>query len=52
MVGAIRGSRSTDTRGNLAPPNNREFLRISVIERSLHYATFAICDVPFCKEFW
>ena len=31
--------------GELGLPNNRMFLRILVIERSLHFASLAICDV-------
>jgi hypothetical protein len=45
MLGAILGCRPTETGGDLALPNNRKFLRMLVIERSLHCATFAICDV-------
>lgn len=45
MKGAILGSRLTETRGYLALPNNRKFLRILVMERSLQCAYFTICDV-------
>ena len=38
MTGAIVGCRPTETGGDLTLPNNRRFLRIFVIERSLHYA--------------
>lgn len=31
--------------GDLTLPNSRMFLWIFVIERSVHFATFAICDV-------
>jgi len=31
--------------GELGLPNNRMFLRMLVIERSLHFASFAICDI-------
>lgn len=31
--------------GELGLPNNRIFLRMLVIERSLHFASLAICDV-------
>ena len=45
MIGAILRCQPTETGGDLALPNNRKFLRMLVIERSLHCASFAICDV-------
>jgi hypothetical protein len=38
-------SRPAGTEGDLALPNNRMFLRMLVMERSLHFATFTIWDV-------
>jgi hypothetical protein len=45
MIGAILGCRPTETGGDLALPNSRKFLHMLVIERSLHCATCAICEV-------
>jgi hypothetical protein len=45
MIGAMLSCRPTETGGDLALPSNRKFLRMLVMERSLHRATFAICDV-------
>jgi hypothetical protein len=45
MLGTILDCRPTETGGHLALPNNRKILRMLEIERSLHCATFAICDV-------
>lgn len=45
MIGVILGCRPTEAGGDLALPNNRKFLRMFVIQRSLHCATFAICGV-------
>lgn len=45
MIGVILRCRPTEAKGDLALPTKRKFLRIFVMERSLHYATFTICDV-------
>jgi hypothetical protein len=39
------GGRPARIGGDLALPNNRIFLQIFAIERSLHFAALAICDV-------
>ena len=45
MIGAMLGCRPTETGGDLTRPNNCKFLRMLVIECSLHCAIFAICAV-------
>jgi hypothetical protein len=45
MIGSILGCRPTEPRGDLVLPNYRKLLRMLLIERSIHCASFTICDV-------